>query len=103
MGFLNRVFALALVFAASAAFALAQTTTGTITGRIVDDQNLPVPGATITVVSPALQGVQTAVSSENGDYILPLLPPGTYEVTFELSGFQSQKTTVTVAATKPCR
>jgi outer membrane receptor for ferrienterochelin and colicin len=78
----------------------AQTTTGTITGRIVDTQDLPVPGVTVTAASAALQGVQVAVSSEHGNYILPLLPPGTYLVTFELAGFQTHERTVTVAATQ---
>ncbi len=85
---------------ATATTLAAQTTTGTITGRVVDDQGLSVPGATITVTSPVLQGVQTAISSENGDYIVPLLPPGTYTVTFALSGFQKQERTVGVAATQ---
>src|SRR5438128_1938333 len=84
----------------SGAMALAQTTTGTITGRVTDAQGLPVPGVTITVESPALQGVQTIVSSGNGDYIVPLLPPGTYKVAFELSGFERQEKTVVVAATQ---
>ena len=87
-------------FIAAAATVSAQTTTGTITGRVVDDQNLSVPGVTITVASPALQGVQTAITSVNGDYIVPLLPPGTYTVKVELSGFQTQERTVTVAATQ---
>jgi outer membrane receptor protein involved in Fe transport len=89
-----------VAFLAATATGSAQTTTGTITGRVVDDQGLSVPGVTITVTSPALQGVQTAISSENGDYIVPLLPPGTYTVKLELSGFQTQERTVTVAATQ---
>jgi hypothetical protein len=84
----------------AAATGSAQTTTGTITGRVVDDQNLPIPGVTINVAGPAVQGIQTAVTSENGDYIVPLLPPGTYTVTIELSGFQKQERTVAVAATQ---
>ncbi len=81
--------ALALVIAAllSVAPASAQTTSGTITGRVVDNQNLAVPGVTVSVEGPNLQGAITAVTSENGDYILPQLPPGTYTVTFTLSGF----------------
>jgi outer membrane receptor for ferrienterochelin and colicin len=78
----------------------AQTTTGTISGRIVDSQELSVPGVTITVTGPTLQGDQTAISSENGDYILALLPPGTYVVRFELSGFQTLEKSVSVAATQ---
>jgi hypothetical protein len=92
--------AAALSFVAAAVAASAQTTTGAITGRVVDSQGLSVPGVTITVASPALQGLQTAVSSENGDYIVPLLPPGTYRVTFELSGFQTLTRSVAIAATQ---
>lgn len=78
----------------------AQTTTGTITGRVVDGQGLSVPGVTVNVEGPALQGIQTSVSLGNGDYIVPLLPPGTYTVTFELSGFERQQRTVNLAATQ---
>src|SRR6185295_13179477 len=80
--------------------AAAQTTTGTITGRVVDGQGLSVPGATVSVQGPNLQGVPTAVTSENGDYILPQLPPGAYTVTFELSGFERQQKTVALAPTQ---
>jgi outer membrane receptor protein involved in Fe transport len=80
--------------------AWAQTTTGAITGRVLDAQGLPVPGVTITVESPALQGIQAVVSSGNGDYIVPLLPPGTYKVTFTLTGFGQQERTVAIAATQ---
>ena len=80
--------------------ASAQTTSGTITGRVVDDQNLAVPGVTVTVASPNLQGALSAVTSENGDYILPQLPPGTYTVTFTLSGFGRLQRTIAVAPTQ---
>ena len=49
----------------------------------------PLPGVTVVVTSPMLQGVRTAVTSESGDYLIPLLPPGTYSVSFELDGFQT--------------
>ncbi len=72
-----KAWVLVLAFLAAAATGSAQTTTGTITGRVVDDQNLPFPGVTINAAGPAVQGIQTAVTSENGDYIVPLPPPGT--------------------------
>src|SRR5688572_32273206 len=78
----------------------AQSTTGTISGRVVDSQDRSVPGVTVTVESPNLQGVRTAVTAENGDYLLTLLPPGTYFVAFELSGFERQQRTVTLAPTQ---
>ena len=48
-----------------------------------------------------MQGIRTAVTSANGDYIFPLLPPGSYTVRFELSGFGTQTETRDVAATQP--
>jgi outer membrane receptor protein involved in Fe transport len=65
--------------------------TGGLSGKVTDPDGLPLPGVTVTASSPALQGVRTAVSSENGDYIIPFLPPGQYEVSYELAGFQTSK------------
>ena len=79
----------------------AQTPTGSITGRVTDGSNLPVPGATVTITSPNLQGTRTAVTSANGDYIFPSLPPGPYTVTVELSGFATTKVTRDVGAGQP--
>ncbi len=67
---------------------LAQTTpTGTITGHVEDAQGGLLPGVTVTALSPSLQGSRTAVTSRNGDYIIPFLPAGEYTVKFDLSGF----------------
>jgi outer membrane receptor protein involved in Fe transport len=100
MRFIRICLGVVAVMATVAGPAFAQTTSGTITGRVVDGQSLPVPGVTVTVESPNLQGVLTAVTSENGDYILPQLPPGTYTVTFSLSGFGRQQRTTAVAPTQ---
>ncbi len=71
--------------------------TGTISGRLVDQQDLPVVGATVTIHSPALQGSRSAVSSANGDYVVPFLPPGDYEVSVELAGFNPVKRNVRIS------
>jgi hypothetical protein len=83
-----------------AAAASAQVPTGTISGRVIDQGGGAVPGVTVTAVSPNLQGERTVVTSTYGDYSIPLLPPGDYTVTFELSGFQTVKHHATVAATQ---
>jgi hypothetical protein len=96
--FVNRFSSIAMTLALLVgATAFAQTTTGTISGRVSDTQGLGVPGATVTATAPTLQGTREAVSSENGDYILPLLPSGVYTITFQLSGFGTQTRTVTLA------
>jgi outer membrane receptor protein involved in Fe transport len=81
--------------------ALAQTPLGSISGRVQDSSDLPVPGVTVTASSPNLQGVRTTVTSANGDYILPSLPPGDYTLQFELGGFGTIKETRALAVTQP--
>jgi hypothetical protein len=67
------------------------SSTGTIQGRITDAQGAVLPGVTVTATSPSMPGVQTAVSSETGNYRFPALPPGTYALSYELSGFNPLK------------
>ena len=80
--------------------ALAQSTSGTISGRVLDSSGGALPGVTVTVESPNLQAMRTAVTAENGDYRFPLLPSGDYVVTFELQGFERTRRTVGVAPTQ---
>src|SRR6187455_1878525 len=63
------------------------SSTGTIQGRVSDAQGAVLPGVTITATSPSMPGVQTAVSSDTGNYRFPAVPPGTYTLSYELSGF----------------
>jgi len=70
--------------------------TGILRGVIMDAQQLPVPGVTVTVTSPALQGKRTTVTSMEGTYVFSLLPAGAYEVRVELSGFRTTTKKITV-------
>ena len=67
--------------------AVAQQTTGSITGRILDDQGASVPGVTVTGKSEATGFVRTDVTDGEGVFRLTALPVGTYDLTAELSGF----------------
>ncbi len=78
--------------------ALAQIPTGTASGRVVDNTNQPLPGVTVTARSPYLQGERTTVTSANGDFLFPFLPPGDYTITFELAGFQTVEASVRISA-----
>jgi hypothetical protein len=77
----------ALFLLTCAAAASAQD--GTITGKVTDASGAPLPGATLTVTSAAVMGVRTQVTDEQGSYRFGLLPPGTYTVKFELTGFST--------------
>jgi Carboxypeptidase regulatory-like domain len=67
------------------------SSTGTLQGRVTDSSGAVLPGATVTVSSPSMLGTQTQVTNENGSYRLPAVPPGIYELTFELAGFNTVK------------
>jgi len=98
----KRIFALfvaVLLLAGVSAFA---QTTATLTGTATSDK-APLPGATVTVSSPAMQGTRTAVTGPNGDYNFSALPPGNYVVTFELAGLQTVKKNVEVRLAQVAR
>ena len=88
---MRRLVVLCLVLHCATHVAVAQTvtsTSGAINGRVVDNTGGVLPGATVTISGPALMGVRTAVTSGDGEFRFPAVPPGTYKVTFELPGFQ---------------
>jgi Carboxypeptidase regulatory-like domain len=70
-----------------AAPAHAQQTTGTITGRVVDDQGAAVPGATVTGKNAATGFVRSDASDAEGVFRLTALPVGSYDLVAELQGF----------------
>ena len=86
IGVLSVVFALIL---ATGGTAMAQSGTSSgLRGRVTNE-GAGLPGVTIEIKSPALQGVRTATSSGNGDYIFNGVPSGQYTVTFKLQGFET--------------
>src|SRR5215831_10068677 len=64
-------------------------TVGNINGRVTDNSDAVVPGVSITLTSPAIQGQQTTITDEAGNYRFILLPPGVYTVKFDLPGFKT--------------
>src|SRR4029077_15818396 len=56
----------------------------------------PLPGVSVELTSPNLQGTRTAVTSADGRYRFPSVPPGAYKVTGTLSGFGKVQKNATV-------
>jgi len=64
--------------------------TGSISGKIIDDEGNALPGCTITVTGRALLGQITFVTTEPGTFRFPSLPPGIgYTLTVEMPGFKT--------------
>jgi hypothetical protein len=68
----------------------AQETTGTIVGAVTDQTGAILPGVTVVVKHIETGRTVEIVTGETGRYQAAALRPGTYEVTFNLSGFQPQ-------------
>jgi hypothetical protein len=64
--------------------------TGSLEGRVTDTDGLPLPGVTVTINSEALIGSgRAAQTGTKGRYRFLSLPPGVYQMRFELAGFQT--------------
>jgi hypothetical protein len=65
---------------------------GTLTGTVKDESGGVLPGVTVEASSPALiEKVRAAVTDSTGQYRITGLNPGTYSLTFRLTGFNIVK------------
>lgn len=67
----------------------AQNTSASLTGLVSDSSSAAVPGARVTVQNTETNLTQTAESNAEGIYSVKQLPPGTYQVKVEHSGFRT--------------
>ena len=82
----------ALLFALSPTGRLvAQSSTGSITGNIVDSSGGGVPGASVSTRNVDTGAVRSATSGAAGQFTFPNLVVGNYAVSAELSGFSPAK------------
>jgi hypothetical protein len=76
-------------FCFAAPVAMAQTgTVGTLTGVVKDPNGANLPGVSVVVKNLATDATRTAISNGDGHWTLPGLPVGTYEVSYEITGFK---------------
>jgi hypothetical protein len=83
----RKFFGAAMVLLLSCASVFAQGTSGTITGRVLDQQGAAIPGVTVSAKSATTGFSRSEVSDSEGVYRLSALPVGIYDVTAELQGF----------------
>jgi hypothetical protein len=68
----------------------AQTTNATLGGTVSDASRALIPGVSVTATNTQTGIVSTSITNETGSYNFPSLQPGTYKVSAELPGFQTQ-------------
>jgi hypothetical protein len=71
----------------------AQVEQGAITGRVLDEGGGVVPGASVTVTQTGTRVVRETVTNGAGQYTVPYLSVGTYELTAALAGFNGARVT----------
>jgi hypothetical protein len=64
-------------------------TAGEIDGTVRDAQGLVLPGVTVTLTGEAVLGAQTTLTVADGTYRFRALRPGSYNLSYELAGFQT--------------
>src|SRR5215510_1918842 len=83
-----RITGFLLAFAlAFTGLATAQERFGALTGKVTDQQSMPIPGVTVTATNTQSGESRVFVTGADGTFRAPDLVPGRYTVRFELSGF----------------
>ncbi|MFB0565458.1 MAG: carboxypeptidase regulatory-like domain-containing protein [Candidatus Aminicenantaceae bacterium] len=74
-----------------ASLSFSQRQTGSIKGTITDTEGNLLPGVTVNISSGSLQGTLSYITSSNGSFRFPSLPPGVYTMTVQMQGFRTIK------------
>src|ERR1043165_4366252 len=67
-----------------------QSLNASVGGSVADASKALIPGVTVTATNTGTGIVNTALTNESGVYSFPALQPGTYKLSAELPGFQTQ-------------
>ena len=73
----------------AASFSKAQTTTASFQGTVADATGAVLPGAQVTASNVETGLKRTMTTSDEGRFLLSELPPGSYEITVTLPGFDT--------------
>ena len=68
------------------------TNSGTVVGEVTDPSGAVIPGATVTLSDPSSGVKMTKTTNDDGKYVFPAVPPGTYSVSASRSGFSVART-----------
>ena len=69
--------------------ALAQVESGTINGTVFDNSGAVISGARVTITNQATNQPRSTATNTSGEYSVPFLPPGTYDIEASKDGFST--------------
>jgi hypothetical protein len=90
-GFFLVPLSVCLLLLVSSVVVQAQNTTATLTGTLTDQSGAVVPGVNVTAISITQNFQRSAMTNEEGTYVIPALPPGEYRVKVEREGFLTRE------------
>jgi hypothetical protein len=82
------VFLMALCLFMAANWASAQVNTADILGTVTDAGGAVIPNVKVTVTNTATNDVKTVTTNASGDYLVTLVPSGSYTITAEAPSFK---------------
>src|ERR1700759_3765465 len=82
--------ALAVFFVVTA---YSQAVNGTLLGTVMDQTGAVVPNGKVVITEVNTGVSRAATTNESGNYTFPDLPPGTYNIEVELTGFKKERRT----------
>jgi len=91
----GRLLAPVALFALLTGAAFGQGSSGTISGRVVDQTGAPVPGADVRIQNQTIKDVRSFTSDQTGSFLFADIQPGDYTISVKANGFkQFEKTNV---------
>ena len=87
------LFCLLLVLSFATAASFAQSTTATLQGTVTDQTGAVIPNAEVKATNPATNITRVTKTDSTGNYLLPALPIGTYNVEVQAAGLGRQVVT----------
>jgi hypothetical protein len=85
---MRHIFCVALLLGMVSVPLSAQLDRGTVTGVITDPSGAVIPGVQISIRNTATSAAYRSSSNETGQYTVPNLPVGDYQMVFEATGFK---------------
>lgn len=84
------IFLLVILTFSGVVFPQAGISSAELKGKVVDQTDAVLPGATVTVTNTATGVSRSIITDDRGEYRATLLPPGSYEVRAEMTGFATK-------------